>query len=586
MDATPCRHPSNPLLLPEIVTYVIDNVDTVPDLLNCACVNNLWSVTALKRLYKGSMHDMQFRTPDIGSLNSLLVASRERFARNMSWVKHLVIAPEKPFRDEDHYFELYRSQSIEKCRAMRHRQYAELLLRPRGGRSLSSLAIPFQIRDQDLSHISDLLLPPTVEFLVIDGSYCEDLMSGCSYPQQQGRFSNLKALTVYRSYVERAMEELFRLLRSCDLLFFHFEEKIWSDTDGTALRDVKELMSCLEQHRNLRALAPMLCRSYGGTSYYRPEVFPWTRLKALYLNGGDKYWLDQIPKLEELEIFRLQHPSMIPNFTWYATERIAKCRHLRAVEIWLPEASRPDGGVLLDIARGCPHLRELSVCHSHVLYYPGLDMTQDLFSDLLRALPFLEMLKFDWKFSLGSARLLEDLNRHGQRLVALELTRARLCVSPPLMMNAPPARKLKIMDFLETLFHDPRRWVRQDKLDYLAVAWRRLFPGVRVVPCSPEPGRPGTIPYSQEAETMSEDESEGEEEGEDADVVGDETNLGDDNSDQSILRTKLWELLGYRRGRRGSFLCDKFRSKWQANLEIEIVGWPVVPSDAFGKPPL
>lgn len=83
---------SNPLLLPEIVASVIENVHQVPDLLNCACVKRMWNVAALKKLYRGSLHDMQFCTPDIGSLNCLFVASRERFARHMSFMKHLLLS--------------------------------------------------------------------------------------------------------------------------------------------------------------------------------------------------------------------------------------------------------------------------------------------------------------------------------------------------------------------------------------------------------------------------------------------------------------------------------------------------------------
>jgi hypothetical protein len=59
------RSVSNPLSLPEIVGIVVDNVYMVPDLLSCACVNGTWSVAALKKLYEGSLNDMQFRTPDM-----------------------------------------------------------------------------------------------------------------------------------------------------------------------------------------------------------------------------------------------------------------------------------------------------------------------------------------------------------------------------------------------------------------------------------------------------------------------------------------------------------------------------------------
>lgn len=74
------RNTANPLLIPEIVELVFDNVLMVPDLLSCACVNNIWNVAALKKLYRGLLNDMQFCMTDIGSLNYLLVASRDRFA--------------------------------------------------------------------------------------------------------------------------------------------------------------------------------------------------------------------------------------------------------------------------------------------------------------------------------------------------------------------------------------------------------------------------------------------------------------------------------------------------------------------------
>jgi len=176
------RNVSNPLLLLEIVAMVIDNVHMVPDLLSCACVNETWSVAALKKLYKGSLHDMQFRTPDIGSLNCLFVASRERFRRNMGFVKHLLLSPETPSIDEAAYPDT-RAYCIEKCRAMRHRQSAELLLRPQG-RGLASLTIPFEIKGQDWSFIADLLLPRTIRFLAIDDYYCGLLTARFKHSQE------------------------------------------------------------------------------------------------------------------------------------------------------------------------------------------------------------------------------------------------------------------------------------------------------------------------------------------------------------------------------------------------------------------
>lgn len=199
---------ANPLLLPEIVDLVLDHVDLLPDLLSCACVNSLWSVLALRKLYQGSLTDMRYRTPDIGSLNCLFIASRERFAQNMSFVKHLLLSSDTPLPYNYEGRGDKRFICAEKIRALRHRQDAELLLRPQG-RGLINLIMPFRILGQEWSHISDLLLSPTVQFLAIDNLYCFHFSASTQAVGQpaksldsvplRNRFANLKALTVYKS---------------------------------------------------------------------------------------------------------------------------------------------------------------------------------------------------------------------------------------------------------------------------------------------------------------------------------------------------------------------------------------------------
>lgn len=165
-------------MLPELVGLIIGHVDDPPDLLNCACVNGTWSLEALARLYKGSVNDMRYRTPDICSLNSLFVASRKRFGRNMSFVKHLIIGPETSVLDAETSvlneisISKNRSVCLEMCRPLRDRKSAELLLRPRGEGPVS-LAIPFELIYQDLSIVSDLILHPGLKFLTVDHLYCE-----------------------------------------------------------------------------------------------------------------------------------------------------------------------------------------------------------------------------------------------------------------------------------------------------------------------------------------------------------------------------------------------------------------------------
>ena len=156
---------SNPLVIPEIASLTISHVDAPVDLLHCSCINSVWSTPALQKLYRGSMNDMRFRTPEIGWLNSLFVASRERFARNVGFIQHLTIAPET-IATED-----LRFVCLEKCRLLRDRRSAELLLRPRG-KGPTSLAIPLELVEQDLSPLCDLIIHPDLKFLTIDHVYC------------------------------------------------------------------------------------------------------------------------------------------------------------------------------------------------------------------------------------------------------------------------------------------------------------------------------------------------------------------------------------------------------------------------------
>lgn len=52
------RNVSNPLLFPEIVGIVVDNVYIIPDLLSYIYVNSIWNIITLKKLYEGSLNDI------------------------------------------------------------------------------------------------------------------------------------------------------------------------------------------------------------------------------------------------------------------------------------------------------------------------------------------------------------------------------------------------------------------------------------------------------------------------------------------------------------------------------------------------
>ncbi|KIM92931.1 hypothetical protein OIDMADRAFT_208481 [Oidiodendron maius Zn] len=593
---------SNPLLLPEIVGLVVDNVHMVPDLLSCACVNSTWSVAALKRLYNGSLNDMQFRTPDIGSLNCLFVASRERFTRNMGFVKHLLLSPESPAIDEVALPNTSRLICIEKCRAMRHRQSAELLLQPQG-EGLASFTIPFEIEGQDWSLISDLLLTRTVEFLAIDDFYCGLLMAGSNYSQGLAtpavKFSNLKALTIYKSGSGQDIDKLCRLLKCCDLQFFHLEEP--SGSGSLTQSDTMKLLSCLRQQENLVALALIIPRciplvgSASTTLTCEEQGGPWPMLMALYLGVWDQHWLEQLPKFEKLQILSLQKfTPNTPSINQDAIEKIAKCQYLRVIDIVFQELE--DVESLLDITRSCPLLQKFSVKLSGFRGEP--ERAEALCIGLLRALPRLEHFELDLRFRMDGARL-QDLARRCPRLTVLALPRTRLCLSLALLTKAHRFWQLETMHFAEIFFEDPRRLMQWDKIRGLAEEWRRIFPKLRGMPC------PADVysRYMQEDDLTEEWERDGpsgsaegemsdfgeESEGDMVSVSTDEEmslsepglDFDENESDWFILRTKLWKILGYQKH---LLIRDSIQNMWQTNLEIETIGWPVVPLMAFSDP--
>ena len=184
------------LALSEIIHNVFENFSDTSDLLACACVNKLWNEEALRLLYRGSLADMQFRSPDIESLNCLLVASRQRFSFNMGFVKHLLLHPEMPSTDK-----MERSArhfaSFARFRALRRRQDIERMISS-SRTCLTSLTIPFEIIDKDLYQVADLLQQKALRFLSIDVSYC-GLIANCLSPPCAADFPTVRSEAVTTS---------------------------------------------------------------------------------------------------------------------------------------------------------------------------------------------------------------------------------------------------------------------------------------------------------------------------------------------------------------------------------------------------
>ncbi|KAL5042978.1 hypothetical protein BDW71DRAFT_200158 [Aspergillus fruticulosus] len=519
----------NPLLLPEIVGAVLDHVN-IRDLLNCAGVNRTWNTLALKRMYEGSVYDMQRRTPDITSLNCLYVASRERFARCMGHVKHLLIAPEHPVEKKDIGMPK-KLVSLEKFRPLRDPESAKRLLRAYKP-GVQSLMIPFGNYGWEQSYM-DVLLAETVEFLAIDDSFCPFLEpADCPV-------GNIRALTIYKSGSNRDVTSLCSLINRCDLRFFHIEDS--REPEPMSDDHATQLIECLAQQRNLRALALMIPEVLSALARVVENGNPWPGLQALYYGQfGDRFSIPpavRLPKFNELEM--LSMPRVDPLLAIVGRDTGIKNR-LRMLHLELADIS--DTEPLLDILPGCNRLQKLSLGELGDNDPPELYAS---FFQRLPPLPALQCLVLPWVFKMR-INLINILHR------------SDLTVSLASLQSMPSITQLQIMRLSEMPFNNPRRWMRGTRLQQLAAEWKRVFPNLRAIPYR---GENCTFPMTARAvreHLLSEP---------------DEFAYPPDSD---FLMGRMCTVLGYK-ARIDSHLDYGF----QTNLENEIIGWPVVPFIAF-----
>lgn len=220
------------------------------------------------------------------------------------------------------------------------------------------------------------------------------------------------------------------------------------------------------------------------------------------------------------------------------------------------------------------------------------DLDENLLYDLLRALPRLEFLALDLKFEMDGALLLEMVAGYCPRLTVLDLPWTEISLTLGMMTDLDPLWKLETMSLakiyfedlvLETVslpkiyFKDPQQLLQSDYFKSIATEWRRIFPRLRGLPC-PDDACP---PY------MIEDDSDEESDGDhgswsaEEELLKERRQFANYESHCSILRTSLWKFLGYDKDGNCRY---RIPYMWQTNLEIEVVGWPVVPLGAFLVP--
>jgi hypothetical protein len=383
--------------------------------------------------------------------------------------------------------------------------------------------------------------------------------------------------------MDQSLNHLCQLLKRCELRFFHLEEPdpVYNSCQSTA-----ELLPYLKQQQRLETLAlitPCCDPDLASTSTGQT---PWPSLKALYLQEWHQNWLEQLPKFERLQILSLQRVA--PAHSTSASECIAKCRHLRVVDVAFH--SLADVKSLLSIARGCPLLQKFSV--EYIPFRGARELVEHQFLDLLRALPNVEFLELGLKFRFDGATL-QDLACYCPHLTVLNLPRVRLFLSALLMARAHPLRKLETMCLSSIWFEQPWHSMKSNEMDNIVEEWQRIFPRLRALPCTADISCLRSYTGGDDMtegldDNITEDSDEYMTEYSDDDMTeysGDDmTEDSDDDefaSSQFNFRIKLWRTLGY--GER-HLIHEGFEHMWQTNVETEIIGWPVVPISVFHDP--
>ena len=161
-------------------------------------------------------------------------------------------------------------------------------------------------------------------------------------------------------------------------------------------------------------------------------IWSFSTLKMLSLGVGDQHWLKQFPKFKKFQILCLQRfAPEIPTISQNCIQKIAKCRHLRVIDIAFFKLD--DAKALLDIARSCPLLQKFSVRHLGFREKP--ELAENLYIELLRALPRLEHFELDLRFRINDASF-QDFAHHCPQLTVPALPWARLCLSLTLLAEA------------------------------------------------------------------------------------------------------------------------------------------------------
>lgn len=268
-----------------------------------------------------------------------------------------------------------------------------------------------------------------------------------------------------------------------------------------------------------------------------------------------------------------------------SARQIQCCPKLRVIDLQITRSLAPADFLL--IARGCPVLNHFCVLFTD---WQKPEFSSHDFSQLMQALPQVELLELEVVCQLTASNL-EEIANFCPRLKYLSLACSDLYIPTASLAKVPPLSELGTLHLGSIRFKYPWYHLQSETLQSIATQWSRIFPQVRCPQCSQEEDRLASPlgdedpPTNQESDEDDQDRgtysgNETYSNGPASDSASDLLHFGTgDAPDDRSLRTRLWKLLRYVEDPLNIGLEDRYMLR--SNLEIEILGWPIIRREAF-----
>lgn len=390
---------------------------------------------------------------------------------------------------------------------------------------------------------------------------------------------------------------LSRLLQLCKPDIFCLKRTLRGYESFSTL-GTKELLRSLRRLPNLRAVSldghfdDFPIDDFAKDAVDESDAIPWPDLQALEVEKHHPYWsqkLSKYLKLQILTVYDLKYVS--PNACQGFVENVSKCSNLQAIDMEL--TYKFEAQEVLEIALGCRSLRKLHIESASSLF---AQFTHRQFRRMFKALPHIESVLLHIELEkgyMGCADLCV-ISNCCPNLTLFDLHFVDMHLTHRSLRDVEPLRRLRAMSFGQ-IWLSPTQVSYPEELGNFAVEWRRVFPSLSrcEVPCLDDHGNLDSEDLASPRGFLFSSSLASDQVGDDGEMTDSERDSSpptvDDNPESALeitrdkvkLRRRLWKMLGYPDT---SSAFHSMSLKWQTDLEIELLGWPLIPTEVFADP--